>query len=86
MAGKVKAFSRESYISSRKDGRREARCTFHALRHTFATACVEKGFDVKSLSEILGHASVSTTLSIYVHPSLRAKKRQMDLLSPVSRP
>ncbi len=60
--------------------------TFHALRHTFATACVEKGFDVKSLSEILGHASVSTTLSIYVHPSLRAKKRQMDLLSPVSRP
>ena len=29
---------------------------FHALRHTFATRCIELGFDVKSLSEILGHA------------------------------
>ena len=35
-----------------------APANFHALRHTFATRCVELGFDVKSLSEILGHASV----------------------------
>ena len=35
---------------------------FHALRHTFATRCVELGFDIKSLSEILGHASVNITL------------------------
>ena len=47
--------------------------TFHALRHTFATRCVELGFDAKSLSEILGHANVSTTLSIYVHPTLQQK-------------
>ena len=37
---------------------------FHALRHTFATRCVEIGFDVKSLSEILGHSSISTSIWI----------------------
>ena len=36
---------------------------YHALRHTFATRCVELGFDVKSLSEILGHASVNITMN-----------------------
>ncbi len=56
--------------------------TFHSLRHTFATRCVENGFDVKSLSEILGHASVTTTLEIYVHPSLKQKKAQMERLTP----
>ncbi len=43
---------------------------FHALRHTFATRCVEVGFDVKSLSEILGHATVNITMNRYVHPTL----------------
>ncbi|MCI8282432.1 MAG: site-specific integrase [Lachnospiraceae bacterium] len=56
--------------------------TFHALRHTFATRCVEIGFDTKSLSEILGHTSITTTLSIYVHPTLQQKKLQMDRLMP----
>ena len=55
--------------------------TFHALRHTFATRCVEAGFDVKSLSEILGHANVSTTLAIYVHPTLEQKRAQMERLT-----
>lgn len=53
---------------------------YHALRHTFATRCVEQGFDVKSLSEILGHADVSTTMRRYVHPSMKAKRQQMQLL------
>lgn len=57
--------------------------TFHALRHTFATRCVELGFDVKSLSEILGHADVTTTLSVYVHPSMQQKKSQMERLTPL---
>lgn len=56
--------------------------SFHALRHTFATRCVEKGFDTKSLSEILGHANISTTLSFYVHPSLEQKRVQMERLAP----
>lgn len=54
---------------------------YHALRHTFATRCVEKGFDVKSLSEILGHANVNITLSRYVHPTMDMKRKQMNLLS-----
>lgn len=56
--------------------------TFHTLRHTFATRCVELGFDTKSLSEILGHSSITTTLSIYVHPTLQQKKAQMERLTP----
>ncbi len=55
--------------------------TFHALRHTFATRCVELGFDAKSLSEILGHSSITTTLSIYVHPTMNQKKQQMNKLN-----
>lgn len=54
---------------------------FHALRHTFATRCIELGFDVKSLSEILGHASVNITMNRYVHPSMELKKKNMDKLS-----
>lgn len=54
--------------------------TFHALRHTFATRGIESGFDTKSLSEILGHSDVTTTLKCYVHPSLEQKRRQMEAL------
>jgi len=53
---------------------------FHALRHTFATRCVEKGFDVKSLSMILGHSDVSTTLNTYVHPSMENLRNMMQNL------
>lgn len=54
---------------------------FHALRHTFATRCVEVGFDIKSLSEILGHANVTITMNRYVHPSMELKKENMQKLS-----
>lgn len=53
---------------------------FHSLRHSFATRCVELGFDVKTLSEILGHSDVKTTLNKYVHSSMEQKSKQMDLL------
>lgn len=51
---------------------------FHALRHTFATRCVEGGMDIKTLSEILGHSNVSITLNTYVHSSLELKKSQIE--------
>ena len=54
---------------------------FHTLRHTFATRCVEVGFDIKSLSEILGHANVNITLNRYVHPSMDLKQKNMEKLS-----
>jgi len=53
---------------------------FHALRHTFATRCIEKGVDPKALSEILGHASVQITLDRYVHPSMDAKRSCLEKL------
>lgn len=58
--------------------------TFHALRHTFATRCVESGFEIKALSEILGHSNVSTTLQRYVHPSIECKREQMERLEKLS--
>lgn len=54
---------------------------FHVLRHTFATRCVEMDFDVKSLSEILGHSNVNITLNRYVHPSMELKRKNMQKLS-----
>lgn len=53
---------------------------FHVLRHTFATRCVQSNVDIKSLSEILGHSSVNTTLNVYVHSSFLMKKTQLDKL------
>ena len=53
---------------------------YHGLRHTFATRCIESGVDVKSLSEILGHANVSITLNTYVHSSMELKRAQMEKL------
>ena len=58
-----------------------ANTNYHTLRHTFATRCVELGFDVKTLSEILGHANVSITMNRYVHPSMELKRENMQRLS-----
>ena len=52
--------------------------TIHALRHTFATNAIARGFDVKNLSEILGHSSVRFTLEKYVRGSMDAKKASME--------
>lgn len=51
---------------------------FHSLRHTFATNYVESGYDVKSLSEILGHSNVKITLERYVHSSNELKRNNME--------
>ena len=53
---------------------------FHQLRHRFATQCVELGFDIKCLSEILGHSSVNITLNRYVHSTMELKKNNMAKL------
>lgn len=53
---------------------------FHSLRHMFATNCIEFGFDVKTLSEILGHGTVELTLNRYVHSSQNRKRECMSKL------
>lgn len=57
------------------------KANFHVTRHTFATRCVEAGFDIKSLSEILGHANVNITLNRYVHSSFELKCSNMNKLT-----
>lgn len=54
---------------------------FHALRHTFATRCIEVGFEIKSLSEVLGHSNVNITLNRYVHSSFELKHNNMNKLN-----
>ena len=71
MQNRFKSYLMESEIDD---------ANFHALRHTFATRCVEIGFDIKTLSEILGHSSVKITLDKYVHSSLELKRNNMEKL------
>lgn len=52
---------------------------YHALRHRFSTSAIELGFDVKTLSEILGHSSVELTMRLYVHSSFERKRACMDM-------
>lgn len=68
---KLKSYLHEAGIPPRN---------FHTLRHTFATNCIESGMDVKSLSEILGHADVQLTLNRYVHPTIETKRHHMNSL------
>ncbi len=55
----------------------------HTLRHTFATRAVEVGFEIKSLSEVLGHANTNITLQRYVHSSMELKKANMKKLKSI---
>ncbi|NLP58557.1 tyrosine recombinase XerC [Lutibacter sp. B1] len=48
---------------------------FHGLRHSFATRCIESKCDYKTVSVLLGHSNISTTLNLYVHPNFEQKKK-----------
>ena len=50
----------------------------HALRHTFATTCLQAGCDIKTLSELLGHADPNITLRRYVHSDTNRKRRELE--------
>ncbi len=54
---------------------------FHCLRHTFATRALEEGIPAKTVSEILGHANVSTTLDLYSHVLLDTKRNAIERMS-----
>ena len=55
---------------------------FHEIRHTFAVRAIEiPEFDIKSLSEILGHKNVSFTLNVYGSANLQQKVKCMNLLN-----
>lgn len=77
MQNRFKKYVKESGIAD---------ANFHALRHTFATRCVEVGFEIKSLSEVLGHANVNITLNRYVHSSFELKHSNMNKLASQYKP
>ena len=54
---------------------------YHCLRHTFSSRALELGFDAKTLSEILGHSSVTTTLNLYAHALPEHKRKEMEKLN-----
>ena len=54
---------------------------FHGLRHSFATRCIESKCDYKTVSVILGHSNISTTLNLYVHPNNEQKKKCINQMN-----
>lgn len=77
MQNRFKKYVKESGIAD---------ANFHSLRHTFATRCVEVGFEIRSLSEVLGHANVNITLNRYVHSSFELKHSNMNKLISLYKP
>ena len=53
---------------------------FHGLRHSFATRCINANIDIKTVSVLLGHSNISTTLNVYTHPDLEQKKSAIGKL------
>ena len=56
----------------------------HALRHTFATTCLQTGCDIKTLSEIMGHTDANITLKRYVHSDMKRKRCEMERIFAIA--
>ncbi len=56
---------------------------YHGLRHSFATRCIESNCDYKTVSVLLGHSNITTTLNLYVHPNMEQKKRCIAKMSKI---
>ena len=48
---------------------------WYTAHHNFATRCIESNCDYKTVSVLLGHANITTTLNLYVHPNMEQKKK-----------
>lgn len=67
-----------TYYKSLMDALGMPKLKFHGLRHSFATRCIESKCDYKTVSVLLGHSNISTTLNLYVHPNLEQKKKAIE--------
>ena len=54
--------------------------SMHALRHTFATRCIEAGMRPKTLQQLLGHSNINITMNLYVHVTDDEKKKEIKKL------
>ena len=52
--------------------------TFHDLRHTFASRCINAGADARTVADMLGHTNVEMTLNTYTHSSDMRKRQVMQ--------
>lgn len=55
--------------------------TFHGLRHTFATRCIENGMEPQVLKAIMGHSKLSMTMDLYAHVLPDAKSKEMEKIA-----
>lgn len=67
-----------SYYKSLMEHLKMPDLKFHGLRHSFATRCIESNCDYKTVSVLLGHSNISTTLNLYVHPNMEQKKKAIE--------
>jgi len=67
-----------TYYKNLMDALEMPKLKFHGLRHSFATRCIESKCDYKTVSVLLGHSNITTTLNLYVHPNLEQKKKAID--------
>jgi len=67
-----------SYYMKMMEDLKMPRLKFHGLRHSFATRCIESRCDYKTVSVLLGHSNITTTLNLYVHPNHEQKKKCID--------
>lgn len=64
-----------------KNGISFGHITPHTFRHSFATRCLERGMQPKTLQMILGHNDFSTTMDIYAHVLPNTKTSEMQKIA-----
>ena len=68
----------DAHLAKIADAAGMKRFSMHALRHTFATRCVEAGMRPKTLQILLGHSNIATTMNLYVHLSDDERKKEIE--------
>ncbi|WP_435807830.1 tyrosine-type recombinase/integrase [Streptomyces parvulus] len=56
---------------------------FHDLRHSTATLLLEQGVELVVIKELLGHAHIGVTATVYAHVRLRLQRQAIDTLGTV---